>query len=165
GVVAVVMWGTVLPLVSGMFGVQRVAGASFYERAAGPLLAAILALLAVGPLLPWRHAGRATLRALRWPVAAAIVALMVLLIAGVPSAPALVAFPLAAAAGATALTEYARAALRKPRTRRWSRLGPPAPASAGRRWPTAPSRPRRPPTSTSCSRARTPTARRRFGCS
>ncbi|TME23298.1 MAG: heme lyase CcmF/NrfE family subunit [Chloroflexi bacterium] len=116
GVVAVVMWGTVLPLVSGMFGVQRVAGASFYERAAGPLLAAILALLAVGPLLPWRHAGRATLRALRWPVAAAIVALMVLLIAGVPSAPALVAFPLAAAAGATALTEYARAALRKPRS-------------------------------------------------
>ena len=116
GVVAVVMWGTVLPLVSGMFGVQRVAGASFYERAAGPLLAAILALLAVGPLLPWRHAGRATLRALRWPVAAAIVALMVLLIAGVRSAPALVAFPLAAAAGATALTEYARAALRKPRS-------------------------------------------------
>ena len=116
GVVAVVMWGTVLPLVSGMFGVQRVAGASFYERAAGPLLAAILALLAVGPLLPWRHAGRATLRALRWPVAAAILALMVLLIAGVRSAPALVAFPLAAAAGATALTEYARAALRKPRS-------------------------------------------------
>ncbi|TMF09874.1 MAG: heme lyase CcmF/NrfE family subunit [Chloroflexi bacterium] len=116
GVVAVVMWGTVLPLVSGMFGVQRVAGASFYERAAGPLLAAILALLAVGPLLPWRHAGRATLRALRWPVAAAIVALMVLLIAGVRSAPALVAFPMAAAAGATALTEYARAALRKRRS-------------------------------------------------
>jgi cytochrome c-type biogenesis protein CcmF len=116
GVVAVVMWGTVLPLVSGMFGVQRVAGASFYERAAGPLLAAILALLAVGPLLPWRHAGRATLRALRWPVAAAILALMVLLIAGVRSAPALVAFPLAAAAGATALTAYARAALRKPRS-------------------------------------------------
>ena len=116
GVVAVVMWGTVLPLISGMFGIERVAGAPYYERAAGPLLAAILALLAVGPLLPWRHAARATLRALRWPAAAALITLMFLSLAGVRSVPALIAFPLAAAAAATALSEYARAALRKPRS-------------------------------------------------
>jgi cytochrome c-type biogenesis protein CcmF len=116
GVVAVVMWGTVLPLVSGMLGTQRVAGAPFYERAAGPLLAVILALLAVGPLLPWRSAGRPTLRALRWPAAAAALGLLLLWIAGVRSLPALVAFPLAAAAGGTVVTEYARAALRKPRS-------------------------------------------------
>src|SRR5206468_6213807 len=67
GVVAVVFWGTVLPLVSGMFGMERVVGAPYYERAAGPLLAVLLALLAVGPLLPWRQAGRPSLRALRWP--------------------------------------------------------------------------------------------------
>jgi len=114
--VAVVMWGTVLPLVSGMLGAQRVAGAPFYERAAGPLLAVILALLAVGPLLPWRPAGRPTLLALRWPAAAAVLSLLLLLIGGVRSLPALVAFPLAAAAGATVVTEYARAALRKPRS-------------------------------------------------
>src|SRR5438552_17205607 len=51
GVVAVVMWGTVLPLVSGMFGVQRVAGASFFERAAGPQLALTLAPLDTRALL------------------------------------------------------------------------------------------------------------------
>src|SRR5216117_432820 len=51
GVVAVVFWGTVLPLVSGMLGQERVVDASYYERAAGPLLAALLALMAAGPLL------------------------------------------------------------------------------------------------------------------
>jgi len=56
GVVAVVIWGTVLPLVSGMFGQQRVVGPSYYERAASPLLVVVLALMAVGPLLPWGRA-------------------------------------------------------------------------------------------------------------
>ena len=112
GVVVVVMWGTVLPLVSGMLGAERVVGAPYYERAAGPLLAALLALLAVGPLLPWRHTGRATVRALRWPAAGAAVGLVALLVAGVGSAPALIAIPLAAAAAATVLSEYGRAALK-----------------------------------------------------
>jgi len=70
GVVAVVLWGTILPLVSGMLGQERVVGAAYYERAAGPLFVALLALMAAGPLLPWRHAGSPLLRALRWPVAA-----------------------------------------------------------------------------------------------
>jgi cytochrome c-type biogenesis protein CcmF len=109
GVVAVVMWGTVLPLVSGMFGSQRVVGAPYYQRAAGPLLVALLALMAAGPLLPWRRAGRPALRALRWPAGAALVVALALLAAGVYSIPALVAFPLAAAAVATVFTEYGRA--------------------------------------------------------
>src|SRR5439155_253875 len=85
GVVAVVLWGTVLPLVSGMLGTQRVAGAPYYERAAGPLFAALLALLAVGPLLPWRRAGWTTVRAFRWTGVTAAVVLVVLLITGVRS--------------------------------------------------------------------------------
>ena len=125
GVVAVVLWGTVLPLVSGMLGAERVAGAPYYERAAAPLFAAILALMAVGPLLPWRHAGRETLRAMRWPAAASLVTLVTLVVAGVRSAPALVAIPLAVAAGATVLSEYVRAARKNPQTilRRRRRYG------------------------------------------
>jgi len=116
GVVAVVLWGTVLPLVSGMLGTQRVAGAPYYERAAGPLFAALLALLAVGPLLPWRRGGRTTMRALRWTGVTAAVVLVVLLITGVRSLPALLAIPLAAGAGATVLSEYGRAALNRPQS-------------------------------------------------
>jgi cytochrome c-type biogenesis protein CcmF len=109
GVVAVVLWGTILPLVSGMFGQERVVGAAYYERAAGPLFVALLALMAVGPLLPWRHAGTPTLRALRWPGAAAGLVLLVLLVAGVRSIPALVAAPQIVAVATTCLAEYARA--------------------------------------------------------
>jgi cytochrome c-type biogenesis protein CcmF len=118
GVIAVVFWGTVLPLVSGMLGQQRVVGAPYYERAAGPLFVVILALMAAGPLLPWRHAGSSLLRALRWPAAAAGIVLIALLVAGVRSVPALLAIPLATAAGTTCLVEYSRIGLKLRRSGR-----------------------------------------------
>jgi cytochrome c-type biogenesis protein CcmF len=123
GVVVVVFWGTVLPLVSGMIGQQRVVGASYYERAAGPLFVVILALMAAGPLLPWRRAVRQHdlkespyVRALRWPGAAAALVLIGLVVAGERSTPALVALPLAAGVATTCFTQYARL------IRGWSRL-------------------------------------------
>lgn len=122
GVVAVVMWGTVLPLVSGMLGQERVVGAPYYERAAGPLFLLILALMAAGPLLPWRRAGSGVLRALAWPGGAAALMLAALLVAGVRSAPALIAFPLAGAVATTCVMQLARIRL-------WNRGG------GGRSWP------------------------------
>jgi cytochrome c-type biogenesis protein CcmF len=115
GAVVAILWGTLLPLASGMVGAQRVVGAPYYERAAAPLLAALLALLAAGPLLPWRHARRTALRAIRIPAAATAVVLVVLVIAGVRSGPSLIAFPLAAGAAATALFALVRVAVRRPR--------------------------------------------------
>jgi cytochrome c-type biogenesis protein CcmF len=117
GVVAVVLWGTILPLVSGMTGQERVVGAAYYERAAGPLFAAILALMAAGPLVPWRHAGAPLVRALRWPAASFALILAVLLASGVRSLPALLGIPLGAAVAGTVLYEYVRAAMR------WRRSG------------------------------------------
>src|SRR5437879_6045466 len=107
--VAVVLWGTVLPLVSGLFGQERVVGESYYDRAAGPLFVVILGLMAAGPLLPWRRAGRTSLRALRWPLVAAAVMAAFMMVAGVRSLPALLAIPLALAAAVTCVVEFGRA--------------------------------------------------------
>jgi cytochrome c-type biogenesis protein CcmF len=109
GVIAVVMWGTVLPLVSGMLGGERVVDAAYYQRATGPLFIGLLALIAAGPLLPWRHATSAVLKALRWPAAAALVAFLVL-------GRNWMALGIGVAIGgiATVALEYGRAVRRKP---------------------------------------------------
>jgi cytochrome c-type biogenesis protein CcmF len=117
GVIAVVFWGTVLPLVSGMLGQERVVGAPYYERAAGPLFVVLLALMAAGPLLPWRHAGSSLVQSLRWPLAVAAIVAVAFLVAGIRSVPALLAIPLAAAAGTTCLVEYSRMGLKLRRSR------------------------------------------------
>ena len=112
GIAAVILWGTVLPLISGMIGQERVVGPAYYERAAGPLFVVVLALLAVGPLLPWRRAGAPFLRALRWPASLAVVVLAGMLAFGVRDWAPLLAFPLAAAAATTSFVEYARAGVK-----------------------------------------------------
>src|SRR5258708_20282750 len=66
-------------------------------------------MMAVGPLVPWRHAGRPLWRSLRWPAAAFAVLLVALIAAGVRSLPALLAIPSAFAVASTVLYEYARA--------------------------------------------------------
>jgi len=121
-----VLWGTILPLLSGMAGREVVVGAAYYERVAAPLLLAVLALLAVGPALPWGGAGGRLRRLLRWPLAAAALALAALLAAGVRQPGALAALPLAAAGLATCLAEYGRGAVAA------RRMGSPWPVAAAR---------------------------------
>ena len=109
GLAFAVFWGTVLPLASEFYSGQAAAvGPPFYERVTGPLFLLLLALLAVGPLLPWRRAGTAWLRTLRWPLTSAAAALAALLAAGVRDPAPLLAATVLAAGAATSLLEYVR---------------------------------------------------------
>ncbi len=70
-------WGTVFPIISETLRKQQMTvGAPFYQRVNGPLFAAVVLMMGVGPLLAWRHASLASVwRNVRWPaLAAALVA-------------------------------------------------------------------------------------------
>ena len=111
GLAVAVFWGTILPLTTQLFeGRTAVVGPPFYERVTGPLFLLLLALLAAGPLVPWRRAGTAWLGALRWPLTAAGAALAALLAAGVRDIPPLLVGPVLAAGATTSLMEYAKGA-------------------------------------------------------
>src|SRR5215467_13262513 len=103
---AAILWGTLLPLVSGMTGRELVVGAPYYERVGAPIMLALLALLAVGPLLPWRRVQGGWLERLRWQLAGAALTLAALLAGGVRQPGALVSLPLVAAGLVTCFLEY-----------------------------------------------------------
>jgi cytochrome c-type biogenesis protein CcmF len=115
--VAAILWGVLLPLLAGaLTGHQIVVSSPYYDQTSAPLMALLLALLAVGPLVPWRRVvrgrGRLSLgswsRRLLWPVIAWAVTLVVLLALGARALGPLVALPLAVAGVATCVAEYVR---------------------------------------------------------
>ena len=71
-----VLLGTLFPLIVEAVSGQKVTvGAPFFNQLAFPLWMAILALMGIGPLLPWRKAEYQSLtRNLAWMVGAAVVA-------------------------------------------------------------------------------------------
>jgi len=109
GIIAAILWGVLLPLTSGLFGgVQRVVGTAYYDRSAGPLLLVLFALLAVGPLLPWRRAGRLWRRQLWWPALAASAAAAALIVTGSRQAIPILAVAIVVAAGTSSILEFVR---------------------------------------------------------
>ena len=63
GVAFVTLWGTVYPLISELGTGERVTVARpFYDQVNGPLFLALVLLMGVGPLIPWRRANLASLR-------------------------------------------------------------------------------------------------------
>jgi cytochrome c-type biogenesis protein CcmF len=81
GVLAVVFWGTLFPVISeAVRGVKISVGPAFFNAMAAPLGLFLLLLTGVGPLIAWRKASWTSLRRqFVWPGAAGAVTAVVLL--------------------------------------------------------------------------------------
>jgi cytochrome c-type biogenesis protein CcmF len=103
------LWGEIYPLLSQLlFGETVTVRAPFYNRVNGPLFLALLFLMALGPLLPWRRAGPASLReALLVPGGAAVGTAALLVAVGVRQPWAVASFAILAMVGAGILKEWA----------------------------------------------------------
>ena len=117
GIAFVTLWGTVYPLISPLTSGEEITVARpFYDQVNGPLMLALVFLMGVGPMLPWRRANWASVRrALTVPAGVAALAVVVLLAFGLrPStssgAYALAGFGLAAFVASGILMEWYRGA-------------------------------------------------------
>ncbi|NQW19008.1 MAG: heme lyase CcmF/NrfE family subunit [Chloroflexi bacterium] len=74
GIVGVTLWGVLFPLASEFAQAETVTvSAPYFNRINGPMLLALVLLMGVGPVLPWRRANQASLK--RWLLLPAIFAI------------------------------------------------------------------------------------------
>jgi len=97
----VIIWGQVFPVLSDtVTGVTITVGEPFYNQVNGPLLLAVVFLMGIGPMVPWRRGSLAQLRrALLLPFIIALAVALVLIGFGITKA-----FPLLAVGLAVAVT-------------------------------------------------------------
>src|SRR4051794_17679735 len=113
GITFAIFWGTISPLVAEAVAAQKVSvGPPYFKQVAGPLLGALLLLMGIGPLLPWRRASPEQLKhSFMIPVGASLGGLLILLIAGVRDPFALLGFGLCLFVVGTIFQEFMRGAL------------------------------------------------------
>lgn len=117
GILVVCFWGVIFPLISELVTGQKVTvGPPFYKRATGPLFAGLLFLMAISPLSAWRHSNTKTIQRVIWkPFIVSLVAVVVLLVAGVTQPFSLLGFWLVALVILVTLYEFWRGALARHR--------------------------------------------------
>ena len=109
------------PLISELATGQKVTvGPPFYERATGPLFAALVILMGIAPLSAWGHSTIKTLGKAVWkPTIAAVVALLVIIIVGkLSNIFAIIGFFAVLFTGSITFYEYWRAANARMRTQK-----------------------------------------------
>ena len=109
----VTLWGTIFPIFSEVASDTVVTvGQPFFNRVNGPMILAIVLLMGVGPLLPWRRASIShVLRLTRVPLVGALVTGAVLLALGITRPVALAAFMTCALVVTGILYEWVRGTL------------------------------------------------------
>ena len=109
-ILVVCFWGVIYPLTSELFSGEKVTvGPAFYERANGPLFAALLFLMGIAPLSAWGHSTLKTLGRALWKPAIGAVAITIWLFATYTRDPyALIGFFLVAFVILITLYEYWR---------------------------------------------------------
>jgi cytochrome c-type biogenesis protein CcmF len=111
----VVLLGTVFPLVVEAVNGDRITvGRPYFDRMTGPIGIALLFLMALAPVLPWRKASTELLRdRLHWPGWFATGAVVLAVVLGARGLTPLIAFGLGGFAAGAALRQLALAARRQ----------------------------------------------------
>ena len=113
----VTLWGTVYPVIANAAQGETITiGEPYFNRVNGPILLAIVLIMGVGPLLPWRRATAKNLtRTLRYPIAAAAVTAVALAAAGMRQPVAVFALAVCAVAVTGIVAEWVRGSISRHR--------------------------------------------------
>ena len=108
----VTLWGTIYPVFADAAAGETITiGEPYFNRVNGPILLTIVLIMGVGPLLPWRRANvKNVVRALRFPLAAAVVTVAVAAALGATQPLSLLALGVCAIVVGGILTEWVRGA-------------------------------------------------------
>ncbi len=107
---ASVLWGILFPVLSDLArNVDVSVSAPYFNRTAGVMLLVTIAVMGIGPILPWRKASQRSLRKrLLWPLAGGGITAAGLLISGIREPVAVLAFGVIAFVLSSILEEWYR---------------------------------------------------------
>ncbi|ADU52161.1 cytochrome c assembly protein [Thermaerobacter marianensis DSM 12885] len=110
GLTFAVFWGTILPLVTPLFGAQVSVGPPFFNWVGVPLLFAMMILMGVAPVLAWRRASWPRVRRLlALPVVGALALAVALVALGLREPPIVAGFAIAFFVATATLADVAAA--------------------------------------------------------